>query len=245
MGCVRFNQLFPPFDHVKMRQAVLAVTNQADFMSAYAGDPQNWKVCASFFTCGTPMSSNAGAEVMTGKRDFDKARKLIAEAGYKGEKVIVLDAVDQPLIHAEALVTADLLKNLGIDFEIAASDWGTLVTRRASKKPPAEGGWNIFCTGWVGADLLDPTLNVMLRANGDGAWFGWPKDDILEELRTQWLKASDSEARQEIAVKIQQRAFETVPYIPTGQWTDKTAYRKNIKGVIAAPPFLMWNVEKV
>jgi len=245
MGCLRFNQLFPPFDNVKMRQAVLAVANQADFMSAFAGDPQNWTVCPSFFTCGTPMSSNAGSQAMTGKRDFGKAKKLMAEAGYKGEKVIVLDAVDQPLIHAEALVTADLLKNLGINAEIASSDWGTLVTRRASKKPPAEGGWNIFCTGWVGADLLDPTLNVMLRANGDGAWFGWPKDDTLEALRTQWLKANDSEARQEIAVKIQERAFETVPYVPTGQWTDKTAYRKNIKGVIAAPPFLMWNVEKV
>jgi peptide/nickel transport system substrate-binding protein len=244
MGCLRFNQLFPPFDNVKMRQAVLAVASQADFMSAYAGDPQNWKVCASFFTCGTPMSSNAGSEAMTGKRDFDKAKKLISEAGYKGEKVVVLDAVDQPLIHAEALVTADLLKNLGINVEIAASDWGTLVTRRASKKPIDEGGWNVFCTGWVGADLLDPSLNVMLRANGDGAWFGWPKDDTLEELRTQWLKASDSEARQEIAAKIQERAFQTVPYVPTGQFLDKTAYRKNLKGVIAAPAFLMWNVEK-
>jgi peptide/nickel transport system substrate-binding protein len=245
MGCLRFNQLFPPFDNVKMRQAVLAVANQADFMTAYAGDPQNWKVCASFFTCGTPMSSNAGSEAMTSKRDFDKAKKLIAEAGYKGEKVIVLDAVDQPLIHAEALVTADLLKNLGINVEIASSDWGTLVTRRASKKPIDEGGWNIFCTGWVGADLLDPTLNVMLRANGEGAWFGWPKDDTLEELRARWIKASDSEARQEIAAKIQERAFETVPYIPTGQFVDNTAYRKNVKGVIPAPAFLMWNVEKV
>jgi peptide/nickel transport system substrate-binding protein len=245
MGCLRFNQLFPPFDNVKMRQAVLAVANQADFMTAYAGDPQNWKVCASFFTCGTPMSSNAGSEAMTSKRDFDKAKKLIAEAGYKGEKVIVLDAVDQPLIHAEALVSADLLKNLGINVEIASSDWGTLVTRRASKKPIDEGGWNIFCTGWVGADLLDPTLNVMLRANGEGAWFGWPKDDTLEELRARWIKASDSEARQEIAAKIQERAFETVPYIPTGQFVDNTAYRKNVKGVIPAPAFLMWNVEKV
>ena len=230
---------------MKMRQAVLMVANQADFMSAYAGDPQNWKVCPSFFTCGTPMASNAGSEAMTGKRDFDQAKKLVAEAGYKGEKVIVLDAVDQPLIHAEAAVTADLLKNLGINVEIAASDWGTLVTRRASKKPIDEGGWNIFCTGWVGADQLDPTLNVMLRANGEGAWFGWPKDDTLEELRTQWLKSTDSEARQEIAAKIQQRAFETVPYIPTGQFVDKTAYRKNLKGVIAAPAFLMWNVERV
>jgi len=84
----------------------------------------------------------------------------------------------------------------------------------------------------------------MLRANGSSAWFGWPNDDRLEALRMDWLNTSDSEARQEIAAKIQQRAFEVVPYIPTGQWSPKTAYRKNIEGVIAAPAFFMWNVEK-
>jgi peptide/nickel transport system substrate-binding protein len=84
----------------------------------------------------------------------------------------------------------------------------------------------------------------MLRANGDKAWFGWPSDDKLEELRTEWLKASDFEARQEIAAKIQERAFEVVPYVPTGQFVARTAYRKNIKGVISAPAIFMWNVEK-
>ena len=244
MGCLRFNQLLPPFDNVKIRQAVLAVANQADFMSAYAGDPQNWKVCASFFTCGTPMSSNLGSEAMTGKRDFDKAKKLIAEAGYKGEKIIVLDAVDQPLIHAEALVTGDLLKKLGLNFEIASSDWGTLVTRRASKKPIEDGGWNIFCTGWVGADLIDPAENLPLRSNGKKGHFGWPTDEKLESLRTEWLKAATLEDRKKLAAAIQARAFEIVPYIPTGQWKPVTAYHKNIKGVINAPAYLMWNVEK-
>jgi peptide/nickel transport system substrate-binding protein len=52
----------------------------------------------------------------------------------------VLDAVDTPNPHAHALVTADLLKKLGLNVEIAASDWGNLVIRRASKKPVAEGG---------------------------------------------------------------------------------------------------------
>ncbi len=243
-GCLRFNHLYPPFDNVKMRQAVLMVTNQADIMTAYVGDPKNWKICPSFFTCGTPMASYAGSEALTGKQDFDAAKKLVAEAGYKGEKIIVLDAVDQPLIHAEALVTTDALKKLGLNVEYVASDWGTVVTRRASKKPPAEGGWNMFETGWVGSDLLDPSTNVMLRANGEKAWFGWPSDDKLEELRMQWIKATDSEARQEIAAKVQERAFEVVPYVPTGQFFVKTAFRKNIKGYVSAPAIFMWNVEK-
>ena len=242
--CLRFNHLQPPFDNIRMRQAVLAVADQADFMTAVAGDPQNWTLCPSFFTCGTPMASDAGSTALTSKRDFDKAKKLIDEAGYKGEKIVLLDPVDIPIAHAEALVANDLLKKLGLAVELATSDWGTVVTRRASKKPIDEGGWNLFPTGWGGADTLDPTVNVMLRANGSSAWFGWPNDDRLEALRMDWLNTSDSEARQEIAAKIQQRAFEVVPYIPTGQWSPKTAYRKNIEGVIAAPAFFMWNVEK-
>jgi len=47
-----------------------------------------------------------------------------------------------------------------------------------------------------------------------------------------------------ITTAIQARAFEVVPYIPTGQWKPVTAYHKNIKGVINAPAYLMWNVEK-
>ena len=52
------------------------------------------------------------------------------------------------------------------------------------------------------------------------------------------------EDRKKLAEAIQERAFEVVPYLPTGQWKPITAYRKNIKGVITAPAFLMWNVEK-
>jgi peptide/nickel transport system substrate-binding protein len=78
---VKFNHLLPPFDNVKMRQAVLAVTSQADFLTALAGDKKNWELCPSFFTCGTPMASDAGSAPLTGPRDFDKAKKLIAEAG--------------------------------------------------------------------------------------------------------------------------------------------------------------------
>jgi peptide/nickel transport system substrate-binding protein len=241
---VRFNHIHPPFDNVKMRQAVLAVTSQSDFMTAVAGDPKNWRVCPSFFTCGTPMANNAGSEALTGKRDFARAERLVAEAGYQGEKVVVMDATDLPGPHEQALVVADLMKRIGLNVEIQAMDWGQLVTRRASRKPIAEGGWNVFATGWIGADMLDPILNQPLRCNGRAAWFGWPSDGPIEALRREWVKASDLEDRQAIAAKIQARAFEVVPYIPTGQVAFKTAYRKSLSGVIPAPVILMWNVAK-
>ena len=60
----------------------------------------------------------------------------------------------------------------------------------------------------------------------------------------EWINATDSEARQEIAAKIQERAFAFVPYVPTGQFFTKTALRKNIKGYMSAPAIFMWNIEK-
>lgn len=244
MTMVRFNHLLPPFDNPKMRQALMMMVDQADFMRTLVGDPKYWKVCASFYTCGTPMANDTGAEALTGKRDLDKAKALIKEAGYKGEKIVVLDAVDQPNPHVQAIVAYDYLKKLGLNAELVSTDWGSVVTRRASKKPIDEGGWSIFGTGWVGADLLDPIGNLPLHANGDNAWFGWPKDDKIEALRAQWIKSESMDERKKLAIEIQKEAFVTVPYIPTGQWTPMTAYRKNVKGVITAPAFLMWNVEK-
>ena len=245
MAFLRFNHLHPPFDNVKIRQAVLAVVDQADFLSAFAGDPRNWNRCTSFFPCGTPMANDGGSTALTGKRDFEKSKRLIAEAGYSGERIVILDGVDQPSTHMQALVAFELLKKLGLNVELASSDWGTLVTRRASKKPVDAGGWSLYASDWTGADVLDPSVNAGLRGNGVAApWFGWATDEKLEELRAQWLRASDDAARLKMAATIQERAFETVPYIPTGQWYPMTAYRNGLRGVINGPALFMWNVER-
>jgi len=241
---VKFNHLQPPFNNEKLRQAVMAVTDQADFLTALAGDKANWELCPSFFACGGPSASDAGSQALTGPRDWDKAKKMVADSGYKGEKIVVLDAVDQPVSHTQALVVTDLMKKLGLNVEVQSMDWGTLVTRRAIKEPLDKGGWSVFATGWVGADLLDPAENPALRTNGEKGHFGWPTDDKIEELRTKWLNATSPDERKKLADAIQLRAFEVVPYIPTGQWRPKTAFRKNLTGVLTAPAFLLWNVEK-
>jgi peptide/nickel transport system substrate-binding protein len=244
MGLMRFNFLHPPFNNEKLRQAVLYMVNQQDYVIGIAGDPKNGKPCYSYFTCGTPLSSEIAAEPLKGKRDLDRAKQLVKESGYKGEKIVIIDATDQPIVHSQSLLTLDILKKMGLNAEIQAGDWGTLITRRAVKEPVEKGGWSIFHTWLVGPDMVNPAVNFTIRGNGDKAWFGWPTDAKMEELREAWFNAPDAAASKRATDAVQKRAFEFVPLIPTGQFILPTADRKNITGLIIAPINLLWNVEK-
>ena len=244
MGVLRFNFLQPPFNNEKMRQAVLYVLNQPDYVLGIAGDPKNGKPCYSYFTCGTPLSNEIGAAALKGKRDPEKAKALIKEAGYKGEKVVIIDATDQPIVHSQSLLTAEALKKVGLNVEVQSGDWGTLITRRTSKEPVEKGGWSIFHTWLVGPDVTSPAVNFAVRGTGEKGWFGWPTDARLEELREAWFVTTDAAASKKAAEAVQKRAFEFVPYVPTAQFILPSAYRTNLSGVIVAPMALLWNIEK-
>ncbi len=243
-GILRFNFLNPPFNNVKARQAMLLLVDQSDYLRAMAGDQKNWKMCYSYFACGTPMANETGAEAYKAKRDVAKAKALLKEAGYNGEKVVVLSATDQPIVHNQVLMTTELLRQAGVNVQLDANDWGTMITRRASKEPIDKGGWNIFHTWVVAPDTATPLLNNALRANGDGAWFGWPDDPQIEKLRDAWLRAPDQAVQKKLAGDIQEEAYKFLPYIPTGQFILPSAYRKNLDGVIIAPVTFLWNIEK-
>ena len=82
------------------------------------------------------------------------------------------------------------LRKAGFTVDLQPMDWQTLVTRRASQKPPAEGGWNMFFTNWVIPEVWNPVVNPMLNGRGKtGAWFGWPDDPELEKMRAEFVKA--------------------------------------------------------
>src|SRR5487761_59069 len=243
-GLLRFNQLQPPFDNPLMRQALLYAVDQADYMSAVAGDRKYWNTCYSFYSCGGPMASNAGAKPLEGPRDLAKAKALIKEAGYHGQKVVLLDPTDFASLHALALVTADLLRRLGINVEVQSMDWGTLLARRASQAPIGQGGWNIFLTTFPGIAILDPSVNAPLRGNGAAAWVGWPTDPIIEKLRNQWLFAPNDDERKSIAEDLQREAYKSVPYIPLGEYSARYAFHKDLVGVDIGPALFMWGVTK-
>jgi len=43
---------------------------------------------------------------------------------------------------------------------------------------------------------------------------------------------------------LQMQAYESVPYVPTGQFVQPVAFRKNVTGVLAAGMPVYWNIDK-
>jgi len=246
MGCMRLNFSQPPFNNPAARRALFLALNQADFMeAASAGDPQMYTVPSGYFPPGTPMASTAGMAAIPAQPDFAAAKRAFEAAGYKGERIVLLHATDLSSVKTLGDVAADMLKRAGLNVDIQAMDWGTVVQRRVKKDPIAQGGWNAACTYWSGQDHLTPAGHVFLRGTGEkGGNWGWPESPALEALRDAWFAAPDLAAQQKIAADIQRQAFIDVPYLPLGQVRGLTAYRKNITGVLQGIPSF-WNVQRV
>ena len=245
MGCMRLNFVQPPFNNPAARRALFQALNQTDFMeAASAGDPSMYTVPSGFFPPGTPMASTAGFEAIPAKPDFAAAKRELEAAGYKGERIVLLHATDLNSVKTLGDVAADMLKRAGLNVEVAAMDWGTVVQRRIKKEPVAQGGWNAACTYWSGQDHLNPAGHVFLRGTGErGGNWGWPDSPRLEELRDAWFAAPDLAGQQKVAADMQRQAFQDVPYVPLGQVRGVTAYRKNLTGVLQGIP-VFWNVQR-
>ncbi|MCW5744661.1 MAG: ABC transporter substrate-binding protein [Alphaproteobacteria bacterium] len=240
---MRFNVLHKPFDNPKIRAAIWYAFNQEDFLKAAIGDPKYYKVCKAMFVCGTPLASDAGMEDKLGG-NIAKAKQLLQEAGYDGTPVVMMQSTDIQLLTNLAPVGKAAMEKAGFKVDMQSMDWQTLVARRAKKDPPGQGGWNVFFTAWVAADILNPVMAGFFNASCDKAMFGWPCDAELEKLRDQFSRESDPGKQKTIVDAVQRRVADYPTHIHLGQFYLPSAVRKNIDGILIAPVPVLWNVTK-
>jgi peptide/nickel transport system substrate-binding protein len=84
LGTLFFNHLYPPFNDVRARRAILMALSQQDHMLAIHGsDSQMWKPWLGVFTPGSPLHNAEGREVLKGPRDLNEAKRLLVESGLR------------------------------------------------------------------------------------------------------------------------------------------------------------------
>ena len=242
-GVMRFNHLHPPFNNVDVRRAVMMGANQGDYMTSVTGnDPSLYKLCKSMFPCGTRYGKEMGAQAMRG--DIERARAILKASGYKGEKVVLLNPTDLVTVGPLGDVTHDLMVKIGLNVEMAATDWGTVAQRRSSREPVEKGGWSVLHTWGPSTIRFAPPEHSQIRGLGATGWFGWYKDETMEALTDQWLRAPSEAERDTICDTIHARAFDQVPSVPLGLFQILTAYRSNLTGLIEASGPYMWNIRR-
>lgn len=223
------NHALPPFDNPKMRQAVAHAIDQNDVTSAM-GYPDNLrkKYCATFFICGSANETDAGSAPYR-KPDIALAKKLLAEAGYKGQKIAVLLPTDVAYLNAATLVAIQDMKKIGLNVDAQSMDWATLSARRAKKGPVSQGGWNVYVSAAAQFNLDSPLNSTYLGAACGNSLPGWPCDEKLDKLRSEWIAATDPAQRKKLLDEFQVEAYATLPNLPIGQFSLVYATRKDVK----------------
>jgi peptide/nickel transport system substrate-binding protein len=245
LGMIRLNHLHPPFDNVKARQAMYYLINQEDFLRAIVGDPEYYTICHGLLACGSTLANDGGSALMK-EYNPKKALEMFKEAGYKGEPITVLHATDHVTISPATQVLIQAMREAGLNVDAQAMDWGSVVSRRAKKEPPAQGGWNIFVTTSGTISGSHPVLHTWIGAACDKGLFGWPCDEGIEKLRSDYAFAHTDEDKKKIATDLQKRAIEQVVYVPFGQWTQPMAFRSDrVEGIVPNTGLtVLWNIRK-
>ncbi|AGT08830.1 ABC transporter substrate-binding protein [Paracoccus aminophilus] len=240
---LRFNNLTAPFNDPRARRAFAMVVDQNQYLAVAAARPEYGKVCKSIFTCDSPYTTDIGSEAV-GSLDLEAAKALLAESDYDGTPIVVLQPTDRPGLQAYALIAAQELRSIGFNVELAASDWASLLQRRALKGPQAEGGWNLFVTTASADNMVNPFVNLPGNTNCETSWAGWPCDEAANAIRTAFMNATTLEERKKLADDFQARIFEIMPFVPAGQFVHLGAWNKDVGNVIQGPASPFYGLTK-
>jgi peptide/nickel transport system substrate-binding protein len=245
IGNIRLNHLHPPFNNVACRRSLLHVVNQAEMLRPSFGGSELARTCSSYFACGGAMENDANTDWFRTAPNYQRARALLAEGGYDGSPVILLHTTDLLPVSNAGIVLANALRQVGMTVTVQSMDAAMVSQRTQNKSPPGQGGWNLYLHAPSAIAFDNPFVSVTSSAAGERGWTGWPSDARHEELRSLWAQADTAEQRRAIARQIQENAWNFVPQLPFGQWTQPVAHRANLRNFLKTPFMTVWwNVEK-
>ena len=184
-----------PFDNVKVRQAIGYAISQEDIIETVvlgAGIAANSSIGPKVF--------GHNPEAKYYKQDVEKARQLMAEAGYGDGFKTTVWTNDNPLRLQIAQIMQAQLRQIGIDMSIEVLEWGAYLDGTA------RGNHEMYIFGWVtitgDADYgLFPLYSSSTHGGGGNRSFYTNAE--VDELLAKARMSTDFEVRQAIYEDLQ------------------------------------------
>lgn len=216
-----FNMNVPPADNAKFREAVQVALNMEEVMGISTEGlfqlDHGWQYAGTTYDAG-----DIGKEYYN-IADADRAKALLAEAGYKGEEFSILTDGNIPGHAKTAIVIAEQLYAVGINAVVNQVDWPTALKIRLQPE-----GWN----GWTLQMGIEPYLGpaaVISTLSGEKPHFV-KNDPELDALYQELISGATVEERKATFAKIQTRLYEFFGIIKLGNTGLMQATRSDVKG---------------
>lgn len=221
-GYVGFNTARKPFDNVKVRQAFNWAVDPKEVVDVAAfgfGDPLDG---------GGPLPKHDwayAADLHVYKKDIEKAKQLMAEAGYpNGFKATIKGGAQYDWIVKTAESVAEQVKPLGVELQVIRQEWGLHLNDIFTKKD-----FDAVALGWIG--FTDPDDYMYGQFHSGQAWnFVGLNDPQVDHLLDAGRATLDQTQRKQIYHDLQARLLDLAPYIFLYTQHQYEGLQTNVKG---------------
>lgn len=224
------NKKMGAFTNKKLRQAALAALDMDAVMKGALGQEEFYRLDPSLVFKEQIWWTDVGKEQYN-QKNKEKAKRLLKEAGYKGEPIRWMCSKDFDWMYRSSLVAKQQLVDAGFNIDLQVFDWATIVQRRNDPKM-----YDAFVTGmglWG-----DPTYCLVLNCD----WPGWTCIPSIDALMDKLAKETVFEKRHEIWKEIQKIFYDEVPDIKFGDMFILRLRQKFVKGHKNLNETFFWNV---
>jgi peptide/nickel transport system substrate-binding protein len=223
-----FNKKQGMFTNATLRKAALAAVDLEQIMIAGFGRKEFFRLGPEIAAPETAWYTDVGREAY--RYDPEQAKKLMQEAGYKGEPVRWIATKEYFYNYNMALAFKDQLEKVGFKIDLQVMDWATLVSSRSKAE-----AYEVFITGHP--TFQHPIRQVYL----DGSWPGWWTAEKKNQLVSRMLAEPDPEKQKQLVRALQQFQWQDVPWIKCGEAFTLRAMREEIVGYENPTDWFLWN----
>lgn len=234
MQTVTINMAAAPFEKLEIRRAVQVALDMDEIMEASTDG--NYRLNHALQYPGYQTFPGERGKQWYNLKDAALAKKLLADGGYRGERITILSAATFDWHAAHALVMSEQLKAIGLNVAIQSMDWPAIVALRSRPQ-----GWHLL-PGRLGTGpwLGDPLISIAgFIGPTPGNHF---KDEPLYALAQAMENSPSAEMRREAGIKAQERLNEQAMFIKCGDYGHSQILSTRIQGFEAFRTARMWNV---
>lgn len=220
-----------PLANEVLRQAVLAALNDEDILLASFGDPDLYKLNPGYINPAQPQWAVENGAEYYNQNNPEKAKQLLAEAGYKGETIRLVTTPDYKEMYNATLVVQEQLRQIGITAEVESYDFSIFMEHRSDPEQ-----WDLFITS-NSYQLSPPQTSVV-----NPGWAGLDSAKVADGVSAIRYAANADEAKAAWA-SLQQFLYEYGAASVLGHYSSVIASRPNVEGFDYFHYPVYWNVK--